>query len=142
VIFWGKGSMPELFSIEWAQKYREIWNSNDGIANELSRVGFNSVVAFGMIDEEKPRCVLTISNGQLVTAGPHKGELINWDLRAEVDYWEHLMEKPPGLMRLGLAYTSRKLKFKKGDYAAMIKDPKLSGAFVKCFALMGKALTQ
>jgi len=132
--------MAELFSIEWAQKYKEIWNSSDGIANELSRVGFNSVVAFGMNEEEQPRCVLTISNGQLISVVPPNGELVNWDLRADVEYWEHLMEKPPGLMRLGLAYTTRKLKFKKGDYAAMIKDPKLSAAFVKCFELMGKAL--
>ena len=132
--------MPELFSVEWAQKYKEIWNSSEGIANELSQVGFNSVVAFGMIDEEMPRCVLTISNGQLVSTAVPKGELINWDLRADGEYWEHLMEKPPGLMKLGLAYTTRKLKFKKGDYAAMVKDPRLSAAFVKCFALMGKAL--
>ncbi len=132
--------MPELFSIEWAQKYREIWNSNEGIADELGQVGFNSIVAFGMIEEEEPRCVLTISNGQLISAAPSRGEKINWDLRADAEYWKHLMEKPPGLMRLGLAYTSRKLKFKRGDYAAMIKDPRLSGAFVKCFALMGKAL--
>ena len=133
--------MPELFSIEWAQKYKEIWNSHDvGIADELARVGFDSIVAFGMNDEEEPRCILTISNGQLISIGQSKGEHVNWDLRSDPEYWEHLMEKPPGLMRLGLAYTSRKLKFKKGDYAAMIKDPRLSSAFVKCFALMGKAL--
>jgi len=65
---------------------------------------------------------------------------LNWDLRASVDEWLALVAKPPGLMKLGLAYTSRKLKFKKGDYAVMIKDPRLSTAFVKCFALMGKAI--
>ena len=53
--------------------------------------------------------------------------------------WAKLLEKPPGLMRLGLAYTSRKLKFKKGDYAAMIKNAHLANAFVKCFALMRQA---
>lgn len=132
--------MPELFSKDWAQKYQEIWNSSDGIAADLGRSGFNSIVAFGVDGEENPRCVLTISNGQVIVAGPPNGENIKWDLRASPEEWLNLVKKPPGLMKLGLAYTSRKLKFKKGDYAVMIKDPGLSAAFVKCFALMSKAL--
>jgi len=133
--------MPDLFSLEWADKYKEIWNGSEGVAEELGRIGFNSVVAFGIEGEDEPRCVLTISNGQVVHIGSHNGEAINWDLRASDEYWTHLLEKPPGLMKLGLAYTSRKLKFKKGDYVAMVRDPSLSMAFVKSFALMNKALS-
>ena len=132
--------MPELFSLEWADKYKDIWNSTDGIARELGSIGFNSIVAFGIEGEDEPRCVLTVSNGKVLKIGEHHGEDINWDLRASDEYWEHLLEKPPGLMKLGLAYTSRKLKFHKGDYAAMIKDPGLSASFVKCFSLMSKAM--
>ena len=132
--------MPELFTNDWTTKYKDLWNSNEGIAEELGRSNFNSVVAFGIDDEDEPRVVLTISNGEIIDAGTPNGELINWDLRASKDNWIALVVKPPGLMRLGLAYTSRKLKFKKGDYAVMIKDPRLSTAFVKCFALMGKAV--
>ena len=132
--------MPELFSDDWAKNYKEIWNSSEGIADELGESNFNSVVAFGVDGEDLPRIVLTISNGQVVTASRPNGELINWDLRATLDNWNALVTKPPGLMKLGLAYTSRKLKFKKGDYAVMIKDPRLSTAFVKCFALMGRAI--
>jgi len=132
--------MPELFSDDWAKNYKDIWNSSDGIADELSQSNFNSVVAFGVDGEDFPRIVLTISNGQVVTASTPNGELINWDLRASLDNWKALVTKPPGLMKLGLAYTSRKLKFKKGDYAVMVKDPSLSTAFVKCFALMGRAI--
>jgi len=138
---WRNKAMPDLFSLEWADKYKDIWNSSEGIAKELSEIGFNSVVAFGVVGEEEPRCVLTISNGQVVHVGPHNGEAINWDLRASDEYWGHLLEKPPGLMKLGLAYTSRKLKFNKGDYASMVKNPSLSAAFVKSFALMNKALS-
>ena len=133
--------MPELFSNDWAKKYQDIWNSNEGIADQLGKSGFNSVVAFGIDGEDAPRVVLTISNGQIVSAGSPTGELLNWDLRASEEEWQSLVGKPPGLMKLGLAYTSRKLKFKKGDYAVMIKDPGLSTAFVKCFALMGQALS-
>lgn len=128
--------MPDLFSQEWSDKYKDIWNSGEGIAAELGEIGFDSVVAFGIEGEDEPRCVLTVSNGRVVKAGTHNGELINWDLRATDEYWAHLLEKPPGLMKLGLAYTSRKLRFNKGDYAAMVKDPKLSMAFVKSFGLM------
>jgi len=132
--------MPELFSNDWATNYKDIWNSNEGIAQELGQSNFNSVVAFGVDGEDDPRVVLTISNGQIITAGSPNGESLNWDLRASLDEWSALVAKPPGLMKLGLAYTSRKLKFKKGDYAVMIKDPRLSTAFVKCFALMAKAI--
>jgi len=132
--------MPELFSNDWATNYKDIWNSNEGIAQELGQSNFSSVVAFGVDGEDDPRVVLTISNGQIVSAGSPKGEVLNWDLRASLDEWGALVAKPPGLMKLGLAYTSRKLKFKHGDYAVMIKDPRLSTAFVKCFALMAKAI--
>ena len=132
--------MPELFSDDWATNYKDIWNSNEGIAKELGQSNFSSVVAFGVDGEDDPRIVLTISNGQIVSAGSPRGESLNWDLRASIDEWGALVAKPPGLMKLGLAYTSRKLKFKKGDYAVMIKDPRLSTAFVKCFALMAKAI--
>jgi len=133
--------MPELFSDDWANKYKEIWNSSEGIAQELGKSNFNSVVAFGVDGEDAPRVVLSITDGQIITAGSFKGESLNWDLRASQDEWVSLVAKPPGLMKLGLAYTSRKLKFKKGDYSVMIKDPRLSTAFVKCFALMGKAIS-
>ena len=131
--------MPELFSAEWAVKFKELWNSNDGIMQQLKTNGFNSVVAFGFDGEEQPRCVLTVSEGQLVSIGVPAHESIVWDLRAKEIDWNDWMAKPPSLMKLGLAYTSRKLKFQKGDYAAMIKEPGLSGAFVKCFELMSKA---
>lgn len=132
--------MPELFSSDWIKKYQQIWNNDDAITGDLGKVGFSSVVAFGVDGEDEPRCVLKIEKGQIVEAGPPTGDAINWDLRASMEDWVKLLAKPPGLMKLGLAYTSRKLKFKKGDYAAMIKDPSLSNAFVKCFALMSRAL--
>lgn len=132
--------MSELFTRDWAQRYKEVWNGPQGIAEELAAAGFTSVVAFGLDNEEQPRCVLTISNGLVINAGPPKGEQIIWDLRADAEEWKKLLEKPPGLMKLGLAYTSRKLKFRKGDYASMIKDVHLASAFVKCFALMQQAM--
>ena len=64
---------------------------------------------------------------------------MNWDLRASMDNWSKWMSKPPGMMGLGMAYTSRKLKFNVGDYGAMIKDPRMAGPFIKSFSVMGRA---
>lgn len=132
--------MPELFSADWAKKYQEAWNSSDGIADQLGQTGFSSVVGFGIDGEDAPRVVLKIEKGVVVSAGKPNGDECKWDLRASPQEWASMVSKPPGLMKLGLAYTSRKLKFNKGDYAVMIKDPGLSSAFVKCFALMSKAM--
>jgi hypothetical protein len=116
----------------------DIWNADPDITGMLRKAGFSSVVAFGYQDEEAPRFVMTIDNGNVVSVDHRPAQEINWDLRAGQDFWLALLSRPPGLMKLGMAYTSRKLRFNKGDYATMVKDPSLANAFVKCFALMGK----
>jgi len=130
--------MAEMFSNEWARAYMDIWNSDHEMTSMLSSAEFSSVVAFGYQDEAAPRFVMTIENGNVVSVDAKPADEIKWDLRAGQDFWTGMLSKPPGLMKLGIAYTSRKLRFNKGDYATMVKDPGLAGAFVKCFALMGK----
>jgi hypothetical protein len=130
--------MAELFTPEWATAFMQVWNSDNDITSMLQHAGFNSVVAFGYQDETDPEFYMTIENGSIVSVERKPHDAIKWDLRANQDFWLALLTNPPGLMKLGIAYTSRKLRFKKGDYATMIKDPSLAGAFVKCFALMGK----
>ena len=132
--------MADLFSNEWAQAFMNAWNADDEITASLQRVGFNSVVAFGLPDDVEPAFVMTIQNGLVSSINTAAVDEIKWDIRASKDNWLSLIVKPPGLMKLGIAYTSRKLRFVKGDYATMIKDPSLAGAFVKSFALMGKVL--
>lgn len=132
--------MADLFSDEWAQAFKDAWNADDDITKSLERAGFNSVVAFGLPDDDFPAFVMTIQNGVVSSINNAAMDDIKWDIRATTDNWLSLIVKPPGLMKLGIAYTSRKLRFKTGDYATMIKDPSLAGAFVKSFALMGKVL--
>lgn len=132
--------MADLFSNEWSQAYKDAWNADEEITASLQRAGFNSVVAFGLPETEEPAFIMSIQNGLVSSINKAPVEDINWDIRASKDDWLSLVAKPPGLMKLGIAYTSRKLRFKKGDYATMIKDPSLAGAFVKSFALMGKVL--
>jgi len=129
--------MPELFSEEWMKAFMDRWNAEPELANALEKIGFNSVIAYGFDGENQPRGVLTVENGKAVDAGPFNGQNLSWDLRASQDNWNKWMKKPPGMMGLGMAYTSRKLKFLVGDYGAMIKDPRMAGPFIKSFSVMG-----
>lgn len=132
--------MADLFSNEWAQAFMDAWNADEEITTSLQRAGFNSVVAFGLPDSAEPEFIMVIQNGSVSSINKASLDDVKWDIRATTDDWLSLIVKPPGLMKLGIAYTSRKLRFLKGDYATMIKDPSLAGAFVKSFALMGKVL--
>lgn len=132
--------MADLFSDDWAHAYKDAWNADEEITASLQRAGFNSVVAFGLPDTENPAFTMAIENGLITSVNTVPTDDIKWDIRATQDDWIALIVKPPGLMKLGIAYTSRKLRFLKGDYATMIKDPSLASAFVKSFALMGKVL--
>ena len=132
--------MADLFSDEWALAYKDAWNADEEITASLQRAGFNSVVAFGLPNVSEPAFVMSIQNGLIASVNKTAIEDIKWDIRATKDDWLSLIVKPPGLMKLGIAYTSRKLRFLRGDYATMIKDPSLASAFVKSFALMGKVL--
>jgi len=128
--------MTEMFSDDWAQQYVVAWNANEDITSTLAKVGWSSVVGFGFQDDAAPAFVMTISNGKIISTSEVADTDIQWDLRATKENWKSMVAKPPGLMKLGIAYTSRQLRFVKGDYASMIKDPNLASAFVKSFALM------
>lgn len=130
--------MAELFSDEWMKVYMEEWNKDTELTEALGKIGFKSVIAYGIDGEEQPRGTITVDNGKAVAAGAYSGESVNWDLRATEDNWKKWMQKPPGMMGLGTAYASRKLKFHVGDYSAMIKDPRMAGPFIKTFSVMGR----
>ena len=131
--------MADLFSDEWMKSFMAQWNAEPELSESLAEIGFNTVLAYGFDGEGQPRGVVTVENGRAVSAGSYVGEALNWDLRASEEQWRKWMAKPPGMMALGMAYTSRKLKFNVGDYAAMIKDPRMAGPFIKSFAVMGRA---
>ena len=132
--------MAVLFSEEWSQAFMDAWNADEVLTTSLRKAGFNSVVAFGLPDVTEPAFIMTIENGIITSINNAPLDDIKWDIRASTENWISLIVKPPGLMKLGIAYTSRKLRFTRGDYATMIKDPSSAVAFVKSFALMGKVL--
>ena len=128
----------ELFSDEWMKKFMNEWNNESLLADELEKIGFNSAIAYGFDGEDQPRGIINIENGKATSAGAYNGEDNNWDLRAKEVTWKSWMEKEMGMMGLGAAYTTRKLKFANGDYKAMIKDPRMAGPFIKSFSVMGR----
>lgn len=131
-------TMADIFTEQWMNKFKNEWNNESEMVKELSNIDFNSTIAYGFDDEDNPRGVLVIEKGKAVTGSSYEEQDLNWDIRASKDNWQKWFSKPPGMMGLGIAYTARSMKFNKGDYTAMIKDPRMAGPFVKSFAVMGR----
>ena len=128
--------MSALFSDEWMKQLMDAWNGEPDVKDKLAEIGFNSVICCGFQNEDDPRGVFVVENGVCVRAGSWNGEAADWDMRADLDNWLKWVKKGIGMMGLGTAYATGKLKFKEGDYKAMMKDPRMAGPFVKSFGLM------
>jgi putative sterol carrier protein len=128
--------MAELFSDMWINELKDAWNNDPEVKDKLQEIGFSSVITCGFKDENQPRCVFNVENGEATSAGLYNGEAANWDMRAKKDDWMMWVEKPLGMASMGMAFTTGKLKFAEGDFKAMLKDPRMAGPFVKSFALM------
>ena len=130
--------MATLFSDEWMNKLKDLWNADPEVKDKLAEIDFNSVIACGFKDGDKPLGVFVVEKGECVRAGLYDGEELNWDMRASEKDWGKWMAKPLGMTGMGMAFTTGKLKFKVGDFKAMIKDPKMAMPFVKSFGLMSQ----
>ena len=134
----GVWNMADLFSEEWMKGFMGEWNGEPGVSNSLKEIGFSSTIGYGFDGDAQPTGIIVVENGEAVSAGAYNGEELNWDLRAKKDNWEKWVKKGIGMAGLGMAYTTRKLKFNVGDYSAMVKDPRMAGPFVKSFSIMSK----
>ncbi|MBF0611921.1 MAG: SCP-2 sterol transfer family protein [Magnetococcales bacterium] len=133
--------MADLFSADWANGYAQEWNKEPDLSDALAKIDFNSVIGYGFDGEDSPRAVVVVQGGKIVKQGGYdtmKGEKLNWDLRASKDNWLKWIKDEIGMFGLGKAYTFGQLKFKVGDYGAMVKDPRMAGPFIKSFAVMGR----
>jgi len=130
--------MAELFSDEWINALKDEWNAEPEVSDKLAEINFSSVITCGFKDEDQPRCVFVVENGEAVRAGLYDGESPDWDMRASEKDWGKWADKPLNMATMGLAFTTGKLKFPTGDFKAMIKNPSMAGPFVKSFSLMSK----
>lgn len=131
--------MADIFSDEWMKSFQTAWNAEPDLSDALAEINFSSTIGYGFEGDAAPAGVIVVENGQVTQAGSYSGENLNWDLRASKGDWEKWASKGIGMMGLGAAYTTRKLKFNVGDYSAMIKDPRMAGPFIKSFSVMGQA---
>lgn len=129
--------MAELFSDDWMKSFKEKWNAEPELSDALAQINFNSLISYGLLDEDAPRGYIDVKEGFVDAAGEFEGQDMNWDVRASKETWLSWMEKPPGMMKLGMAFTSGKMQFKVGDYTAMVKDPRMAGPFIRSFTVMG-----
>ena len=130
--------MAELFSDKWINELKELWNETPEVSDKLAEINFNSTIACGFKDDDKPACVFVVENGKAVSCGLYNSEEADWDMRASQKDWDKWAKKPLTLTSMGVAVAMGKLKFVKGDFKAMIKNPSMAGPFVKSFALMAQ----
>ena len=132
--------MAALFSEEWMNQLKDAWNAEPEVRDKLAEIDFDSVIYCGFKNEENPRGVFVVEKGECVRAGAwsESDPEANWDMRADLDDWLKWVKKGIGMMGLGTAFATGKLKFKVGDYKAMMKDPRMANPFVKSFGLMQK----
>ncbi|MBF0283767.1 MAG: SCP-2 sterol transfer family protein [Magnetococcales bacterium] len=130
--------MAELFSGDFMAKFADEWNKEPDLSGALAKIGFNSVIGYGVQGEDKPRGVLVVEGGKASKGASFAGETLNWDLRASAENWEKWRKDGIGMMGLGMAYTTGKIKFVVGDYGAMVKDPRMAAPFIKSFSVMGR----
>lgn len=130
--------MIELFSDEWINGLKDLWNNDPEVSDKLAEINFSSTITCGFKNEDTPRCVFVVENGVAVSAGLYNGEIADWDMRADEKNWNKWAEKPLNMATMGVAFTMGRLKFKTGDFKAMIKNPSMAVPFVKSFGLMGQ----
>lgn len=126
----------ELFSDAWMKCLMTAWNGEPEVRDALAAIGFNSIIACGFKGEERARGVFVVENGVCLRAGSYGGENPDWDMRADRQDWMKWVEKGIGMGSMGIAFATGKLKLLKGDYASILKDPRMAGPFIKSFGLM------
>lgn len=118
--------------------FGNVWNDEKDLGDALAKINFNSVIGYGFDGEDRPRGVIKVENGYVTAAGICNREVLNWDLRAAPGDWEKWLQEGIGMVKSGMAYTTGKIKFKVGDYGAMINNPAMAGPLIKSFSVMGR----
>jgi hypothetical protein len=131
--------MSDLFTDDWMKSFMDEWNDESELSDALAKIDFKSTIGYGFSGDETPCGVLVVEGGKVIEAGGYDGQEMNWDIRASEAQWDKWISKPPGMMGLGAAFTTGKMKFIVGDYGAMIKDPRMAKPFIKSFSVMARA---
>lgn len=131
--------MSDLFTDDWMKSFMDEWNDEPDLSDALAKIDFKSTIGYGFSGDDAPLGILVVEGGKATAAGSYDGQEMNWDIRASEAQWDKWISKPPGMMGLGAAFTTGKMKFVVGDYGAMIKDPRMAKPFIKSFSVMARA---
>lgn len=131
--------MAEIFTPPWLDCYKDAWNRDADLVASLERIGFEATIGYGFPDSQQPVAVIRVRGGQIVATGPFQGEELDWDLRASPGDWKRWVSIPPGLLALSMAYTENRLRFRRGSYSEVVKNPRLAHPFVRSFVAMSAA---
>ncbi len=134
--------MSKLFSPIWIKELQTHWNNEPGVKERLADIDFSGIIACGFKNEDEPSGVFVIEAGECVSCGAYAGEALDWDMRASRKHWMQWVSKGIGLTGLGIACTTGKLEFVRGDYKDMLKNPTLGQAFAKALSLMKRIETE
>lgn len=125
-----------MFSDTWLKQFLKLWNNSLELVTLLRQENFSAVIGYGLVEDRYPLFVLVINSGRLVKIMRYRQQSLDWDFRASSELWESMIENPPGIPQLGLAYTQKRLICRKGNYSLMLKNSNLSKAFAASFKIM------
>jgi len=128
--------MAKIFSDKWMQAFADLWNADKEMIEKLSEANFTSTIGFGCTDDETPVGIVEVENGKIIYAGDFKGQVLDWDMRADIEAWKEWLTDGFGFNKLGVSVSSGKLQFVSGDYRQMIRNPNMAGPFLRHFELM------
>ena len=97
--------MSVLFSNEWINQLKDLWNNDPEVSDKLAEINFSSVITCGFKNEDTPRCVFVVENGKAISAGVYNGETPDWDMRADEKNWDKWVKAPLNMATMGLAFN-------------------------------------
>ena len=135
--------MSDLFtSDEWMARFKDEWNNEPGLSGAWKDLAYSNTFGFGFLGEDNPRCVVICEEGIATYVSSEVPGDLAYDIRAaESDWikWGGASDAYSLHSTLGAAFTGGKLKFLRGDYAALVRDPRLALPFYTMFLVIGRA---
>jgi putative sterol carrier protein len=125
--------MAKFLSEEWIQLYKDEWNKNNKLVNDLK--GFTASINYFIEGKEDEAVELIVENGVAKSAGKADNKKYDFEMWATYDNWKILAK---GEMGPKAAMLTKKLKFK----GSMITAMKYMGPFEESLKMMGRVPTE
>jgi len=126
--------MAKFLTEEWINLYKEEWNKNEKLKNDLK--SFSASIKYYIDGNENEAVFLKVENGVATEAGKaDNNSKYDFEMWATYKDWQTLAK---GEMGPKAAMLTKKLKFK----GSMITAMKYMGPFEESLRMMGKIPTE